>query len=545
MVHKCLDQDTLQEVQDTLKKFATKHLPREKRLEWDRKDFFPEELVRKMVSPEVGLHLLFLPEEYGGLGGGAYDIYRVSEEMAKIDLGMATAFLAISLGTDPLRVGGTQEQKQKWMTRIAEEGLIVAYGATEPGAGSDLAALKTQAEPVYDAEKKLAYRLNGVKQFITNGGVADIYSILAVAPQGPSFFIVEKGMQGLSHGKQEEKHGIRLSNTTQVILDNVLVPAENLVGMKEGEGISQAVSVFGYTRLMVAAFGLGAGESALQYAIDYGKQRMQFGKPLLEMQGYTHKLLVPHAIHLEAARYYIEETAKRLDGGETGLETEGAIAKLFATETGNQAAEAAIQAHGGYGYTHEYEVEKIKRDVRITMIYEGTSEIMQQTIGKNRWSKFLQTKGAYYTKIAEEMDQIAREDENCGASSLSKAIHTLVAAMEYIREKRLTREQYVLFQMADMITAVETSSALCRKAFELKKIPSSHVDYVRAAAKVYAAEVLSNLTKNVSFYLTAFGTNTLSEIQRLNRICNFEESTRCYDGIGDAMNQMILVTASV
>ena len=384
-----------------------------------------------MVSPEVGLHLLFLPESYGGLGGGAYDIYRMSEEMSKTEMGIATAFLAISLGTDPLRVGGTEEQKKKWLTRIAEEGLIVAYGATEPGAGSDLAALKTQARPVLDEQgKTVAYRIDGVKQFITNGSVADLYSVLAMAPGGPSFFMVEKGTPGLSSGKPEEKHGIRISNTTQVILENVEVPAENLVGLKEGEGISQAVAVFGYTRLMVAAFGLGAGESAIQCAIRYSKERKQFGKYLIEMQGYTHKLILPHLVRLEAARAYIEEIAERLDSGVTGLETEGAIAKLFATEAGNQAAEAAIQAHGGYGYTHEYEVEKIKRDVRITTIYEGTSEIMQQTIGKNRWREFLQSRGECYLKIAREMEAIEKECPQCGALSVAGAVKIMVAAFE-------------------------------------------------------------------------------------------------------------------
>lgn len=531
-----LDPETLQEVIDTLKKFSIKHFPKEKRLEWDKRDFFPEELVRKMLSPDLGLHLLFLPEEYGGLGGGAYDIYRVSEEMAKIDLGMATAFLAISLGTDPLRVGGTPEQKKQWMTRIAEEGLIVAYGATEPGAGSDLASLKTHAEPVYEGENKIAYRLSGVKQFITNGSVADIYSILAVTPGGPSFFIVEKGTPGLGYGKKEEKHGIRLSNTSQVVLDNVLVPADQLIGIQEGQGISQAVSVFGYTRLMVAAFGLGGGEAALACAIDYGKQREQFGKALVEMQGYTHKLLIPNAIHLEAARAYIEEIASRLDAGESGLETEGAIAKLFATEAGNRAADAAIQAHGGYGYTHEYEVEKIKRDVRITTIYEGTSEIMQQTIAKSRWAKFLQTKGGFYERIAKEMDEIAQQVPGLGTHSLATSIRIFLIAMEYIREKRLTREQYILFQMADMIAFLETAAALCRKSWHLQKTPSAYSSYLKSVSQIYTAEVLAMVSQNAFFYLTAFGASHQSDVQKLHEACYPKETAGCYLGLSQAMS---------
>ena len=178
-------------------------------LELDEKDIFPEDLIHKLLSPEVGLHLIFLPEYAGGLGGGARDICRVSEEMAAADLGVATAFLAICLGTDPIVIGGTDAQKQEWLTKIAA-GLIVAYGVTEPEAGSNVAALKTMADPITDADGNVTgYRLNGAKQWITNGGVADLYTILAKTPGGPSFFIVEKGTPGLSAGKKEEKHGIR------------------------------------------------------------------------------------------------------------------------------------------------------------------------------------------------------------------------------------------------------------------------------------------------------------------------------------------------
>ena len=171
--------------------------PTSKILELDEKDLFPDDLIRKLLSPDVGLHLIFLPEEAGGLGGGARDICRVSEEMAAIDLGVATAFLAICLGTDPILVGGTPEQKAKWLGRIAGEGLIVAYGVTEPEAGSNVAALKTTADRITDADGNVTgYRLNGAKQFITNGGVAQLYTILAKTPDGPSFFVVEREHPG-------------------------------------------------------------------------------------------------------------------------------------------------------------------------------------------------------------------------------------------------------------------------------------------------------------------------------------------------------------
>ena len=252
-----------------------------------------------------------------------------------------------------------------------------------------------------------AYRLNGRKQWISNGGIADAYSVLALAPGGPSWFVVANGTEGFSSHPPEDKHGIRLSNTAALFLDDVTVPAENLVGGVEGRGLIQAQQVFGYTRLMVAAFGLGGGWAALDRAIKYSAERVQAGTPLSKKQGYTHKLIVPHVVRLEAARALIEETATRIDAGEGAdgaLNTEGAIAKYLATEAGNAAAEAAIQAHGGYGYTRAYLVEKIKRDVRITTIYEGTSEIMEMTIARDRWQQHLKTRGDYYRDAARSLD---------------------------------------------------------------------------------------------------------------------------------------------
>ena len=295
------------------------------------------------------------------MGGGTFDVYCICEEMARIDLGVATSVLATFLGSDPIFVGATPAQKKIWLTRIADEGILFAYGATEPEAGSDLGALRTTAEPVITDGRTVGYKITGNKQWISNGGVADAYTILANTPSGPSWFIVEKGAKGFTHDKPEDKHGIRLSNTAALALDNVYVDADRLVGEVEGQGLNQAQAVFGYTRLMVAAFGLGAGWAALDRAIPYSVKRLQAGGPLSEKQGYTHKLIVPHVANLEAARAYIEETAERIDAGEGSLNTEGAIAKYMATEAGNLAADASIQALGGYGYTHEYIVEKIKR----------------------------------------------------------------------------------------------------------------------------------------------------------------------------------------
>jgi len=223
--------------------------------------------------------------------------------------------------------------------------------------------------------------------------------------------------------------------------------------------------VFGYTRLMVAAFGLGAGWAALDRAIPYSTKRIQAGAPLSEKQGYTHKLIVPNVARLEAARAHIEETAERIDAGTEGsLNTEGAIAKYMATEAGNAAADASIQALGGYGYTHEYMVEKIKRDVRITTIYEGTSEIMEMTIGRDRWQIHLKTRGQHYHDQAKKFEELHSKHPNVGADNAALALHALAEVMEKARVARLTRFQHILLRLGELIAHAESAGSLARRA---------------------------------------------------------------------------------
>ena len=450
----------------SLKDFAKKRLPDEVLRELDDRDECPVEIVHQMCSPDkLGIQLLFIPEEFGGMGGGAFDVYCICEEMARIDLGVATAVLATFLGSDPITVGATPEQKKLWLSRIADEGILFAYGATEPEAGSDLGALKTTADPVTKDGRVVGYKINGNKQWISNGGIADAYTVLANTPSGPSWFIVEKGAKGFTHDEPEDKHGIRLSNTAALAFDNVYVDVDRLVGGVEGQGLNQAQAVFGYTRLMVAAFGLGGGWAALDRAIPYSAKRIQAGAPLSQKQGYTHKLIVPHVARLEAARSYIEETAERIDAGAEGsLNTEGAIAKYMATEAGNAAAEASIQALGGYGYTHEYMVEKISRDVRITTIYEGTSEIMEMTISRDRWQSHLKTRGQHYHERAREFEALHAHHPSVGADIAALALHALAEIMEKARVARLTRYQHILLRLGELIAYAECAGSLSRRA---------------------------------------------------------------------------------
>jgi alkylation response protein AidB-like acyl-CoA dehydrogenase len=394
-----LDPESRQMVLDTVGQLKKRLLTKDKILEFDQKEIFPEETIREMLGPEIGLQLLMLPEAYGGMGGGARDTCAITREMAKICLGITTAFFALQLGADPIVVGGTVEQKQKWLGAIAEGNALVAYAVTEPDAGSNVAAIKTKADPVTnDAGEIVGYKINGSKQFISTGLYADFITVLANTPEGATFFVMEKDTEGYTPGKGEEKHGIRASNTSPLTFTDAFVPVENLIGDIPGHGLKQATKVFGYTRVMVAAMALGGGEAALDIAIAYAKERIQFKTPLSEKQGYTHKLIVPHVIRLAAGEAYIEEVAERLDSGEKGLEVEGSIAKLFVTECVNEAADDAMQALGGYGYITEYEVEKIKRDVRITCIYEGTSEIQQNIISTFRWKKTRKSKGEFYQR---------------------------------------------------------------------------------------------------------------------------------------------------
>ncbi|MGA8149558.1 MAG: acyl-CoA dehydrogenase family protein [Terriglobales bacterium] len=449
----------------SLREFAKKRLPDQELIDLDARDECPLEIVRHMCSPDkMGIQLLFIPEEFGGMGGGTFDVYCVCEEMARIDLGIATAVLATFLGSDPITVGATPEQKKNWLTRIAEEGLLFAYGATEPEAGSDLGALRTTADRVMEDGRVVGYKITGNKQWISNGGIADAYTVLANTPGGPSWFIVEKGAKGFTHDEPEDKHGIRLSNTAALAFDNVYVDADRLVGGVEGQGLNQAQAVFGYTRLMVAAFGLGAGWSALDRAIPYSTKRFQAGAPLSEKQGYTHKLIVPNVARLEAARSYIEETAERIDAGEGSLNTEGAIAKYMATEAGNLAADASIQALGGYGYTHEYMVEKISRDVRITTIYEGTSEIMEMTISRDRWQSHLKTRGQHYHDQARKFEGLHARHPEVGADIAALAMHALAEVMEKARVARLTRYQHILLRLGELIAYAECAGSLSRRA---------------------------------------------------------------------------------
>lgn len=493
-----LDLESRQMVLDTIGQLKKRLLTKDKIFEFDQKEIFPEDTIREMLGPEIGLQLLMIPEAYGGMGGGARDSCAVTREMAKICLGITTAFFAIQLGADPIMVGGTENQKEKWLGKIAEGNALVAYAVTEPDAGSNVVAIKTKADPVTnDAGEIIGYNLNGSKQFISTGLYADFITVLANTPEGATFFVMEKGTEGFIAGKGEEKHGIRASNTSPLNFTDAFVPVENLIGDIPGRGIKQASKVFGYTRLMVAAMALGGGEAALDIAIPYAKERIQFKTPLSEKQGYTHKLIIPHVVRLAAADAFIAEIAERLDSGEPDLEVEGSIAKLFATESANKAAEDAMQALGGYGYITEYEVEKIKRDVRITCVYEGTSEIQQTLISTMRWKRTRKSKGEFYQSIRDEMQKLDGSSGDLGCRTYALAAGALNQAITLVNDHRLTRQQYVMFALADMAVHVEVGASLARKAARYARRGEADAAKIKIISRLFAGEAAGVVSHNI------------------------------------------------
>ncbi len=527
-----LDERSLNLVLKTIRDLRKKLLTKENVLEWDKTETFPEEAIRKLLAPDVGLQLLFIPEAYGGIGAGTRDCCAVIKEVSKICLGVSTAFFAIHLGSDPLLVGATEAQKEKWLGAVADGDALVAYAVTEPDAGSNLAALETTADPVTDdAGNVTGYTINGSKIFISTGGYADFITLLAKTPEGPTFFVVEKGTPGFEQAKGEEKHGIRASNTSPLYFNDVFVPVENLIGGVPGKGLNQANQVFGYTRVMVGAMALGAGEAALEIAIPYAKQRIQFGAPLSEKQGYTHKLIVPNVVRLTAGTAYMNEVALRLDSGERNLQVEGSVCKFFLTEAANKTADDCIQALGGYGYVNEYEVEKIKRDVKITCIYEGTSEIQQNIISTFRWKATRKSKGEFYGAMAREMAALLEELADDSYRSYALAASALNETIDIVHTNRLTRQQHLMFALSEMMTHVEVGVAMARKTAGLVRDTASDAEKYAVMNRIFAKEVAKVVSQKAAEIAIGSGALDDAAISEFKTKTSLDELFFCQQGL--------------
>lgn len=346
--------------------------------ERDEKGTFDINIFKKMG--ELGLTGIPWPEEYGGIGADYLSYVIAVEELSRVCASTGVTLSAhLSLASWPIYTYGTEEQKQKYLKPLAQGEMLGAYGLTEPGSGSDAAAMKTTAKKDGDS-----YILNGSKIFITNGGVADVYVVFALTDpekkhKGTSAFIIEKDFPGFSIGKYEDKLGIRSSTTTEIIMDNCRVPAENLLGEK-GEGFKIAMRTLDGGRNGIAAQAVGIAQGALDAATEYAKERKQFGKPIGAQQGISFKL-ADMATAVEAARLLTYQAAWRESEG-LSYGKESAMSKLFAGDTAMEVTTQAVQVFGGYGYTKEYPVERFMRDAKITQIYEGTNEIQRLVIGK-------------------------------------------------------------------------------------------------------------------------------------------------------------------
>ncbi len=346
-------------------------------LEFDESGEFPWEIMK--ILADADLFGVYLPVEYGGMGGGVLEQCLVVEELSRACSGVAVSYAASGLGCMPILVLGSEEQKKKYLTEIASGRKLAAYGLTEANAGSDVAGMETTA--VLDGDE---YVINGTKQWITNGGEAEIYTVMAVTnknkgPRGISCFIVEKGTPGFSFGKKENKMGIRASATRELIFDNCRVPKENLLGGKEGVGFVAAMRTFDRTRPGIGAQAIGVAQGALDAAVKYAHERVQFGQPISSFQAIQH-MLADMAIQVEAARALVYATAKMIDGGAKNFSKESSMAKVFASDIAMKVTVDALQVFGGYGYMKEYPVEKMVRDAKITQIYEGTNQIQRNII---------------------------------------------------------------------------------------------------------------------------------------------------------------------
>jgi alkylation response protein AidB-like acyl-CoA dehydrogenase len=365
-------------IKDVARKLAEEKI-KPLREEMDRESHFIPELREEFGKSD--LLRIFIPEEYDGLGMGIFGMSLATEELSIIDGGAATAYAANGLGATPIILFANEEQKKKYLPKIASGEKWIAFALTEPEAGSDAGNVKLKADKDGDY-----FILNGNKIFITNGGEADLYSVIVSTDRekgmrGLSALIVEKGMEGFSFGKEEDKMGIRATPTRELIFNDCKVTKENLIG-REGLGFMIAMKTFDRTRVGIAAQALGIAQGALNEATSYANIREQFGKKIGDFQAIQIKL-AEMATKVEAARALTYTAARYIDSGASDIGKIAAQSKLFASDVAMEVTTEAVQVLGGYGYMKEYPVEKMMRDAKITQIYEGTNEIMKLIIARD------------------------------------------------------------------------------------------------------------------------------------------------------------------
>ena len=346
------------------------------RAELDEREEFPWDIMK--VLAETDMFGVYIPEEYGGVGGGILDLCLVVEELSRVCSGVAVSYAASALGSFTLLEYGTDEQKRKYLHDIASGRKLAGFALTEATAGSDAGGIKTTATPTSGG-----YILNGTKQFITNGGEAEIYTVIALTdktkgPRGASAFLVEKGTPGFSFGRKEKKLGIRASATRELVFEDCLIPGENIIG-REGIGFILTMRLLDRSRPGLGAQALGLAQGALEAAVGYARQRIQFGHPIIAQQAVQH-MLADMATQVEAARALVYAAARMIDGGAKNCTQESAMSKVFASDTAMKVTTDAMQIFGGVGYMRDYPIEKMFRDAKITQIYEGSNQVLRNAI---------------------------------------------------------------------------------------------------------------------------------------------------------------------
>jgi len=347
------------------------------RAKLDEAEEFPWPIIKKMG--DAGLFGIFIPEEYGGIKAGCMELCLVVEELSRVCSAVALCYAATALGITPVVMFGNDAQKRKYLPDVAAGKKLAGFAVTEENAGSDAGGIETTA-----AKAPGGYKLNGTKRFITNGGEAETYVVIALTdkskgPRGATAFIIEKDMPGFTFGRKEKKLGIRASATRELVFEDCFVPAENVLA-REGMGFIVTMKLFDFTRPGIAAQALGVAQGALEASINHAKTRIQFGHPIIAIQSVQH-MLANMAMDVEAARGMVYATARSIDSGAKDNTMEAAMAKVFASDVAMRVTTDAIQVFGGVGYMRDYPVEKMMRDAKITQIYEGTNQVLRNVIG--------------------------------------------------------------------------------------------------------------------------------------------------------------------
>ncbi len=505
-----------------------KLIPRREELDKEKK--FPTAFYNDMV--EMGITAIIIPEEYDGLGFGLFDVGLVIEEIARGCAGAATSLGATFLGADPILYFGTDEQKKKYMPRIVA-GEVAAFALTEPDAGSDAGGVKTIAERGEDG----SYKMRGQKTYITNGGVASIYTVFAVTdktrgPRGVTGFIFEVDPHNpppeIQFPTKFDKMGINASETREIIFDNFPVTADDLIGGKEGRGFLHSMGTFDATRPMIGIIGVGLARAAFEEALRYAHERIQFGKTIISFRGLQ-EMFVDMAVTVEAARALCLDVARKVDARMKGTSREdvtllSGVAKVVGSEAGRITLDA-LQTTGGYGYMNETPFPKFVRDFKIFEIFEGTNQIQREQISLQIVKEYLgKEKGEAAVR---ECEEALSRTPHCGAECGVSMRRAFDACLKYAIDQSHTMDQYLRFLLADMLIDIETAHSYSKAVARLEEQDPEEQNTL--TARICAKEaVLKTAARIRRFVLATGGGTALGPVEKNGELSHLE---KCAEGL--------------